>query len=61
MYATSTLIEWDVKSENEHLKILEAIKAKDRRSACALMEKHINDAGDILVAAVGSLQTQTNE
>ncbi|MDR7009386.1 GntR family transcriptional regulator [Paraburkholderia strydomiana] len=61
MYATSTLIEWDVKSENEHLEILEAIKAKDGRSARALMEKHINDAGSILVAAVSSLHTQTDD
>jgi len=61
MYATSTLIEWDVKSENEHLQSLEAIRAKDGRSACALMEKHIDDAGCILVDAVGSLHTQTDE
>jgi DNA-binding GntR family transcriptional regulator len=56
MYATATVIEWEEKSEEEHLSILDAVKARDVVAACALLEKHIDDAGKILVAAVGALQ-----
>lgn len=55
MYATATMIEWEGKSEEEHLEIVNAVKARDIPSACALLERHINDAGEILVAAVGTL------
>lgn len=56
MYATATVIDWNAKSEEEHLGIMGAIKRRDIASACAFLERHINDAGDILVAAVGTLQ-----
>ncbi len=57
MYATATVIDWNTKSEAEHLDIMAAIKARDIESACTLMEEHINDAGEILIAAVGKLQS----
>jgi len=56
MYATATVIDWRPKSEEEHLGILDAIKRRDIASACAFLERHINDAGEILVAAVGALR-----
>jgi len=56
MYATATVIDWSAKSEEEHLGIMDAIKRRDIASACAFLDRHINDAGDILVAAVGTLQ-----
>lgn len=56
MYATAAVIEWEEKSEEEHLSIIDAVRARDVAAACALLEKHIDDAGDILVAAVGTLQ-----
>jgi DNA-binding GntR family transcriptional regulator len=55
MYATATVIDWNVKSEEEHVGIMDAIKRRDVASACDFLERHINNAGDILVAAVGTL------
>ena len=57
MYATAAIIDWNEKSEAEHVALMDAIKRRDIGSACDLLERHIHDAGDILVVAVGSLQT----
>ena len=57
MYATATVIDWNAKSEAEHLEIIDAIKMRDVKRACSLLERHISDAGDILVAAVATLQS----
>jgi len=56
MYATATLVEWEAKSAEEHSALLDAVGARDVEAACALLEKHIDDAGQILAAAVGELQ-----
>lgn len=56
MYATATVVEWEAKSAEEHSALLDAVRARDVEAACALLEKHIDDAGDILAAAVGALQ-----
>jgi DNA-binding GntR family transcriptional regulator len=55
MYATATVIQWEEKSEEEHLNIIDAVRARDVATACALLEKHIEDSGEILVEAVGAL------
>ena len=60
MYATAAVIDWNVKSADERLGIMDATKRRDVAAACALLERHINDAGDILVAAVATLQNQEN-
>lgn len=56
MYATATVIDWHAKSEDEHTGILDAVRRRDVTSACECMARHIDDAGAILVAAVGALQ-----
>ena len=59
MYATARIIDWNAKSEEEHLGIIVAIKARDVASACTLLERHIDKAGVILMAAVGSLLSRS--
>ena len=60
MYAIAAAIDWNVKSADEHLGIMDTIQRRDVAFACALLERHINDAGDILVAAMATLQNQEN-
>jgi DNA-binding GntR family transcriptional regulator len=55
MYATATLIDWNPASQAEHLDIIKAVKARKVALACSLLERHINEAGDILIAAVRRL------
>jgi DNA-binding GntR family transcriptional regulator len=55
MHATTTLIDWNPASQDEHRAMLNAVKAGDAKLACALLEEHINDAGKILIDAVRRL------
>ena len=57
MYATAAVIDWNSRSEGEHMKILDAVRSRDVESACLQMEQHINDAGEILVTAVGLMRS----
>ena len=52
MYATATQIDWNAKSDAEHVSMMAAIRARDIDLACALLGRHIEDSGEILVAAV---------
>lgn len=56
MYATAAVIDWNAKSEEEHRDMIDAIKRRDVAAACALLERHIDDAAEILVDAVGTLR-----
>ncbi|AEC20793.1 hypothetical protein PT7_2253 [Pusillimonas sp. T7-7] len=38
--------------------IITAVKARDIASACSLLEEHITKAGEVLLAALGSLPPQ---
>ncbi|WP_415789765.1 GntR family transcriptional regulator [Bordetella tumulicola] len=55
MYATATIIDWNPTSQDEHREIIAAVKARDIARACSLLEKHIVEAGDVLLAASGAL------
>ena len=55
MYATATVIDWHPASQQEHLDLIQAIKARKVALACSLLERHINEAGEILIAAVRKL------
>jgi len=55
MYATAAMIDWNAKSEAEHIALVAAARRGDVALACSLLEQHVSDAGDILVAAVGTL------
>ena len=55
MYATAAVIDWNPGSHDEHLEIIAAIKVRDTALACLLLEEHIAQAGNILLAAVCSL------
>lgn len=52
MYATSAIIDWNPASQDEHLGIINAVKVRDTAGACLLLEEHITEAGDILLAAL---------
>lgn len=55
MYATATIIDWNPSSQDEHLEIIAVVKTRDTARACVLLEQHIVQAGDLLLAAVGRL------
>lgn len=55
MHATATIIDWNPSSQDEHLEIISAVKIRDAAHACLLLEEHIVQAGDILLAAVEQL------
>lgn len=55
MYATASIVDWSAKSEEEHLVMMDAIRRRDINAACTVLEQHVNDAGDILAAAVAKL------
>lgn len=54
MYALAADIDWDPKSQVEHLALLDLIKEQDMARACAFLESHIIEAGDQLLAALKS-------
>lgn len=54
MYATATIIDWNPGSQDEHLAIMAAVKVRDIARACALLEAHIAEAGDILLEALSA-------
>jgi DNA-binding GntR family transcriptional regulator len=55
MYATATIIDWNPASQDEHMAIINAVKARNAKLACSLLEEHINEAGEILIDAVRKL------
>ncbi|WP_246793056.1 GntR family transcriptional regulator [Burkholderia perseverans] len=52
MYATAAVIDWHDKSEQEHRGLVDAVRRGDVEAACSILARHIEDAGEILVAAV---------
>ncbi len=52
MYATATIIDWNPTSQDEHREIIAAVKIRDTARACSLLEMHIAEAGEVLVAAL---------
>jgi len=52
MHVTASCVAWDPSSQREHQQLLTAVRKGDVDRACGLLEKHIADAGDILLRSL---------
>ncbi|WP_242468563.1 FCD domain-containing protein [Burkholderia plantarii] len=52
-FATAAAIDWHDKPDREHRGLVDAVRSGDVEEACRVLTRHIEDAGEILVAAVG--------
>ena len=52
-YVVADELDYADRSHNEHRELLEMCRARDTRRACALLERHIHDACQVMLAALG--------
>lgn len=53
LFATWRELDWRPRSDQEHHAILAAVEHGDRDAACALLDRHIRDAGQALMRRIG--------
>lgn len=50
LFATWKDLDWQPRSDSEHWAILDAVKLGDSERACRLLDEHIREAGQALIA-----------
>lgn len=61
LFATWKGLDWQPRSDSEHWAILNAVADGDVEHACRLLDEHIRDAGNALVASLCAMQADVAE